>query len=284
MVAKLYAGEKIYGDHNAHELVGTNGQVFAGGEVRYLSALPRKAAYGSLGGPTFAQRYGAAFSRDEIRTRALELERTESRLSDLIDFASKDQNGTNYCWINGVVGALECARRKQNLPHISLSPASAGGPITNYRNVGGWGEDGLKYLTQTGVCRSELWPDNEIRAGRLTGDVKRDYLNFKIMEFVDVETNNVEQLWSLLVRRIPCFLGLNWWGHLVYAVDVVVLPDGTLATRIRNSWGQWGAQNKWGVWGFGVLSESKSRGDAGGVTVATPYSQAPAEFHGATAL
>lgn len=262
----LYANEKIYGDgfSSTAELVGDGTVVHVNGEPRYLTRKPRTAPYGSLG-PTFESSL-KAFSREEIKNRAIHLANTESRISDMVDFEGKDQNGTNYCWIFGCIGAFEFVRRKQGNPHQPLSPASAGGPITGYRNVGGWGEDGHRRLKEVGVCRTVLWPDTAISAKYLTAEVQQDYANHKIVESYDGQSNNVEQLWTLLLLGIPCPLGLDWWGHLIWACDVVVLPDGTLGTRIRNSWNDaWGSKNKHGRGGFSVLTEAKSRGDFFGI-------------------
>jgi len=272
----LYHGEQIFGDHNFRQLIGNGRSVMAGGEPRYLvdgygepCSKPRVSAYGSIQGATpFHERF-TVLSREEIRERAIDLERTESRVSDLINFSSKDQNGTSYCWNNGVVGAVEACREMAGLPYVSLSPASVGGPITGYRNVGGWGEDALKYISENGIARSELWPDNAIEPKYMTAEVKADYENHQILEWFDLETDNVLQLWTMLVHRIPVPLGLNWWGHLIYGCDVVV-QGNSLLTRIRNSWNDiWGAKNKHGVGGFGVLEESRSRGSQFGVRAVT---------------
>jgi len=268
----LYAGEKVYDDHNAHELTGDGKVVFAGGEMRMLSAMPRKSAYGSIGVPTFGDNF-KVMTRSEIIDRAVYLDENEAQISDLLDYPSKDQNGLPYCWIYGCVGALEAIRRVQGLPYVELSAESAGGPITGYRSRGGYGEEGLQYLSKTGVANQSLWPKNKVGGpSNVTAEVKADYENHRIKEWFDCETNNVEQLWTMLVLGFPCPLGLNWWGHLIFACGVVVdrASNKITGTRIRNSWAEsWGAKNKHGVGGFGVLTESKSRGDFFGVRSVT---------------
>src|SRR5262249_49423582 len=63
----------------------------------------------------------------------------------------KDQNGTNYCWANSPVYALEFVRIWQNYPKVILSPASVGAPINNFQNQGGYGKNALKWLTDNGA-------------------------------------------------------------------------------------------------------------------------------------
>ena len=62
-----------------------------------------------------------------------------------------DQNGTNYCWINGPVHCMEIMRLQETSVVFSLSPASAGARIKNFRNVGGWGSQGLEWMIPNGV-------------------------------------------------------------------------------------------------------------------------------------
>lgn len=261
----------IIGDHNFKQFVGDGKTVMAGGELRYLSALPRTAPYGSLGVPVFEDSF-TAFSRQEIMDRAVALDEQEGQVCDLIDYQPKNQNGLPYCWIYGCVGALEATRRVRGLPYEELSPESAGGPITGYRSRGGYGEEGLRYLSATGCCRQSLWPKQKIGSqANITPEVKADYEHHRITEWFDCQTGNVEQLWTMLVLGFPCPLGLDWWGHLIFACGVAVdrQANKIVGTTIRNSWGDWGSKNKHGVSGFSVLTEGKSRGDFYGVRSVT---------------
>ena len=275
-MSSLFAGEKVFDDSNIAELVGSNGVVMAGGEPRYLTSKPRPTAYGSAGMPTFDAGGFTAFSESEIIRRATILQDKYQRISDSITWKPKDQNGTPLCWSFGSCGACEVSRVQGGMPYESLSPASCAGPITGYSLRGGYGEEFLKQAKETGIASSKLWPDYSFKGGHSlrTPEVEESYENHKILTVYDCRSNDLLQLWTMLVLGKPCPLGLDWWGHLVFACDVVVERGIIVGTRFRNSWGDWEAKNVHGVSGFGVLSPAKSRGDCYAVVEMTSYAQA----------
>lgn len=266
----MYAGEPVYDDYNYRQLIGDGTKVMVCGEMRYLTAMPRTRPYGSLAG---CRAFGADFQtipRHEWSARIKDMEKYKSRLSDLITWKAKDQNGTNYCWMFGVVGALETQRKVQGVPYVELSPASAAGPITGYQNVGGWGGDALEYLSQHGCCNAKLWPTCAINRNLMNDAVREDYKNHKVLEYWEGEDRNFDQIMTLAFMRFASPLGLDWWRHLVFGCDPVEIEPGRFGLRIRNSHSDNnGAKNDHGVGGFMVLAEEKARGDFFGIRQVT---------------
>jgi hypothetical protein len=181
--------------------------------------------------------------RDEWADRIEHMEEYESRLSDLAaaaDWEVKHQNGTNFCWGNGVVMSAELRRIAQGLPHVPLSPASVCCPITGFRNQGGYGFNAAKLMIEHGVIPESLWPPNVYGS-----DAKRNYhtdenwevaKDYRTLEWWDCDGYDFDLLMTLLiVYRAAPPVGFNWWRHLVTAVDAVVTGPGQFGIRIANS-------------------------------------------------
>jgi len=199
-----------------------------------------------------------------------EKEARKQQLSDLIRLANlphKDQGQTNFCWINSPVHCLEIVRLAQNQPTVILSPASAGAPIKNFRNQGGWGREGLEWMIEHGVCPVENWPANAIDRRYWTEENRAIALNYRPVEWWVLKPRSIKELVSCLLRNIPVALGYNWWGHEVTGCDAIWV-NGRIAIRIRNSW------KNWGDFGFGILEGSKMLpDDAVAPRTAIPYSR-----------
>lgn len=186
-----------------------------------------------------------------------EQEETKSRISDLIRFHKlphKDQSNTNYCWINAPVHCLEIVRLQQNQKTVNLSPASIGAKIKNYRNVGGWGKEGLEGIIKWGAAPIDLWPANAIDRKYDTEDARKAALDYRIDEWFECVPRNLDQMVSMLLRRKPGASGLNWWGHEVTYCECVWI-DGAIGIRFRNSW------KGYGDFGFSILQGSKMLAD-----------------------
>ncbi len=186
-----------------------------------------------------------------------EMEERKTRTSDKVEQAGlpcKDQAQTNYCWINAPVHCVEILRVMQNQPMVILSPASAGAPIKNYRNVGGWGKEGLEYVIEHGIVPVSLWPANAIDRRYATPENKLAALDYRAVEWWELRPRNTNELISCLLRRIPVALGYNWWRHEVTGYDAVWV-NGRIAIRIRNSWTMNWPQV--GARGYSILQGSK---------------------------
>lgn len=215
---------------------------------------PRDYEYGEFAAP-FPQEL--LIPRSEWQARIQEMEEQKSRTSDLIRLRKlphKDQASTNYCWINAPTHCTEIVRLQQNQKTVSLSPASAGAQIKGYRNVGGWGLEGLQWIVKNGLVPSSLWPDNAIDRKYETAENKSIALDYRVDEWIECKPRDVDQMVSMLLRRAPGAGGYNWQSHETTLCDVVWL-DGTVATRNRNSW------KNYGDFGFFILQGSRMLAD-----------------------
>lgn len=254
----LLPGERIIDD-----------EIHSSPETRKLIELPdgfskgyepwqRDVGFGAAGAAEFDLKL---IPKSEWEPRIKEMEEKSTRSSDMIlrsGLPCKDQNGTNYCWINAPVYAIEERRVLEGQEMVILSPGSVGGPIKGYRNQGGWGLEGIKYIVTHGVCPVQvggttLYPANQTSrpsASALT-KIEEERKKYKVLEWLELRPRNIEHLITCLLSRIPVAVGYNWWGHEVTACDAVWL-DGEVAIRIRNSWSM-----SWGTKGYSILRGSK---------------------------
>lgn len=236
---------------DAAQAVATPEGMSRGREARDWSVQGHCSMQGALALPTL-------IPRSEWTARIEEMERTKTRLSDIIRQAgipSLDQNGTNYCWCNAVVTAIETGRAANGLPYVKMSPASVAAPIKGYRNQGGWGGEALEYIVAHGVAAASLWPANSISRSYFEQTRENAGLH-KVTEWYDLNNRNFDQLMTCLFLRIPVAIGLNWWSHEVCAIDPVVVSPGRYGVRFRNSWG-----SSYGDSGFSILTEAKATPD-----------------------
>lgn len=167
----------------------------------------------------------------------------------------KDQDGLGYCWVYGTTNCAEVARITANLPYIALSPESIGGPLTNWRNQGGWGGDAVQQYLSTGACANVYMDSaNSLSPSRWKSGWEADRANFKALLSLDVKS--WDEVITLLLLRIPLTAGYNWWSHEVALYAPTVLSNGQVGLIFRNSWG-----DSWGDSGFSTLNKSKGTPD-----------------------
>lgn len=218
-----------------------------------LSARPAGPyAYGTAAEPFPKALY---IPRAQWQARAAERKAKRARLRDLCDrvgLPPKDQQQTNYCWINAPTYCVEVLRVKQNQGKVILSPASAGAQITQYRNIGGWGREGLQWISDKGLVPVDRWPANAIDRQYATDDNKQLALRYRVSEWWELPAHDVDALGSCLLRGIPVAVGLNWWSHEVTFTDLDYV-NGRIAIIFRNSWGA-----RYGDNGYAVLQGQRA--------------------------
>lgn len=261
-VSALRPGERVYDDSNFGSLLA---QDIPAGQSRGLVPRDwRSAPHGEawLGASKFPKHL--VIPRNEWDQRIAEMESTKSRLSDLIleiGLECKDQNGTNFCWINAPTHCVEIMLCLQNQKRedgslIVLSPASIGCIIKNFRNQGGWGQEGLDKIIERGLCDVRDWPPNAIDRKFNTEAAWQIAKRYRVTEWWDLTPRSFDEKMSCHFMRIPTADGYNWWSHEVTGYDPVKVRPGVYGARERNSWAM-----SYGDKGFFILEERKATPD-----------------------
>lgn len=228
--ATLSPQEPIYGDHNAHELVmNVPADQARGHMARDWNSCPHGQAWrGATAFPASLK-----ISRDLWPEMIQEQERTKTRTSDLILAAGlpcKDQDSTNYCWINAPthVAEVNLIQQNQRMPDgslIILSPASVGAKVKGFRNSGGWGQEGLDYAIEHGWVPEKLWPANAISRSYDTAAAWSEAEKYKPTNFFDMQSDDFDEKASANLRRMATADGYNWWSHEVTGYDLVMVSN-----------------------------------------------------------
>lgn len=247
----IYPNEFIITDATPDHLLtepmdGSKGLELARGDAEY--------AYGATAS-AFPQEL--IIPRHEWQARIQEKDERKTHLSQIMRAAklpAKNQGRTNYCWIFAPVHCLEIIRLIQNQPMVSLSPASAGAYIKNFRNVGGWGKEGLEFIADRGVCPSSLWPDTSLSRSHATEENRAVAVDYRVTEWWELRPRNLDEQISLLLRNIPGAAGRNRWRHETTDLDAIWV-DGAVAIRGRNQWPNWGDDNYFVMQGNAMLAD-----------------------------
>ncbi|MCK9459637.1 MAG: hypothetical protein M0R80_08365 [Proteobacteria bacterium] len=232
-----------------------------GGEKRFLSCMPRdlkKYPLGKAPGTTTLAAVGVrVIPRSEWPARLEALKKANAGVMPLIygKVEGHDQDGTNYCWANSAVCAGGNVKYIQGQSPYILSAASVGGPITGYRNQGGWPGDAVAFMEKTGAVRADLWPNIAIKSSYAKKpECVADYSKHKILaKSVDLgESGNIfDETATCVLLGSSVAVTYNWWSHAVTAVGLEQ-KDGKWYLILRNSWG-----DSYGDKGFFKLPEGR---------------------------
>ena len=103
-----------------------------------------------------------------------------------------------------------------------------------------------------------VWPANAIDRQYDTDETRRAAMAYVVGGWIECLPRNLEQHFSLLLRRIPASCGRNFWHHQTPDYDPAWI-DGAPAIRGRNSWSMdW---PKPGAGGWFILQGSKMYAD-----------------------
>lgn len=230
------------------------------GHKRFCALKPRDTGLYPYGGTGFAaMRTFKTYSKEELVEFIKRREETKTGLRHLIaahGVHTKDQDGTNYCWIYSCVLAMEIAYAVQGNDFIELSATAAGTMITGGVNRGGYGAEGIDFLSKKGAPRQSLWPEWKQSTRLWTPEIEADAANNRITDWGELKYADLDQAAACLINNHPIAIGLPWWRHEVVLVDLVLLAGNVIGFVFMNPWGQ-----SWGDNGFGVLTPDKAQGD-----------------------
>lgn len=162
----------------------------------------------------------------------------------------EDQNGTYYCWCNGPTQQFRIQRLIENDDLIEFSPASLAGPLTGFRNQGGWGGAGLVRMMTNGIAPVGVYGHNQISKPSNFDAAMAIAAKYKASECWNLP--NFKSVCSCLLNGFAVAVGYNWWSHEVCAIAVLII-DGAICLLCRNSWGMSYGDGK----GFFILKGSK---------------------------
>lgn len=211
-----------------------------------------------------AEEFAAPFDiplidRDEWPDRIADMERTKTRLSDIIDAAgipSLDQNGTNFCHANSPALAVMAIRAVQGQEFVLLSPGHLGSIVVGGRNAGAYILDDLKALVKHGIASQEFVPANYVGLKFKPGTAENALLH-RCTEWWDFPRDGkaFDRMMTCLFLRIPVCTGHSWWRHAVTGIDPVMVGR-KFGARFRNSWGA-----RYGTNGYFIMEEGKGTPD-----------------------
>jgi hypothetical protein len=247
-ISRLYPGEQIIDDATPVSLANS------GYVPRDYASTP----FGAL--PGAVPFNGPLIPRGDWAAMIEERERKGQLLSQIVlseNIESLDQAGTNYCWANCVVTAIESLRAANGLPTVKLSPASVAAPIMEFKNQGGWPDQAVEYIATNGVCPAEKWPANAIDRRYFTQVNRGLAMKYRITEWWELPPRSFDALMTCLLTGVPAAVGYLWWHHAVCDMDPVVIGSNRFGVRFRNSW------KNYGDLGFAILDESRGTPDGG---------------------
>lgn len=235
--------------------------VIFNGQKRFLSVPPRdlkKMPYGSAPGTVSIKDAGVTvIPRSQWPACIAALKSANGGLMALAygKVACSDQDGLGYCWVHSVKNSAEILSYEQGFPFYQLSAVSVGGPITGYRNEGGWPADALDYMVKNGAVGTKYWPENKLSSSYFKkAEVQADYPRHKVAgTIVDLGTTGkiFDECVSCVLMGAPVAVSYNWWGHAIQMVGVEY-KNGVYYGVFRNSWG-----SSYGDDGFFLMPEGR---------------------------
>lgn len=152
-------------------------------------------------------------------------------LEEYTDAFTLDQDGVGSCAWEATANCLMVTRWQQTGRFELLNPWT-GYAQTNSRDVGSDPAENFQKCREVGLVLDKDWPRADHSWKSLPQNYKELAAGQRIDEIFRIGTRR--ELISVVGRRIPVNIGVNWGGGGHAITCVACLPDGVL---IKNSWG-----------------------------------------------
>lgn len=215
-----------------NDFIGRN----SGHEERDYEACPHGSMRGSHSFPM-----DQLIPRSEWSERLKYQKETKSRVSDVrlvSQVPSSHQGSTSSCWAHSVVNVVRLARVIAGLPHEGLSASSVQCRVKNFQDVGGWSGQALEFIVDNGIVPTSLWPENSFKRSLLTPEAVAVALDYRVTEWWDFDSGDLDQLASFLLQGGIGSGGWNWAGHAMAILDLVEVESGSFGVRVWDNYGE----------------------------------------------
>jgi C1A family cysteine protease len=179
---------------------------------------------------------------------------TDPTLADLsrANLPVHDQKKSSFCWIFGTVRSLELTALYEQQLVTRYNPWWTANKATAGTNRGGSADEAMAVVQAHGSPLEDLYPIDTWSTNLGSQACQEDAERHAILEHFDAQ--DIEDIFALLQHRIPCPVGLEWWGHLVCFTRALIHTDGQVVFEIDNSWGP-----NWEDQGRGLLDIEHAR-------------------------
>jgi len=254
-------GAKVYDDSNWRELVGNGREVFAGGETRLLSAIPKPEGHDSrLYSRPFSE-VAPTIPRSEWSARIKEQREKKTYVSAWQKFKSHDQGSYPTCWANGPAHAGTTTRVMQGLPLVYLSAMSCAVPISGGHS-GGYEGEAIKFMREQGYASVDVWSNTDASNHSRDEKVIESRKHHKCLEVYECE--GFDQFATALLLGFTIAMSFNWWSHVISGGDLIEIEANSFGMDDRNNWGDgYGHKNEYGFGGYVLLREGKGTPSGG---------------------
>lgn len=146
------------------------------------------------------------------------------------------QGSWGYCWMYGVVQAMQIAYQAQGLnPWPELNPFGTAYLGKKGANRGGYGIEACRYIEKFGVAEFSHWRDK--KGQRMTPELKAHMAKHKIVQFEEFGRGDFEGMVSAILDPENSCATSAAYNHMRHLMAAVWITKGSHNVICLNSWG-----------------------------------------------